>query len=200
MFVCFYVSIFSIDSLTLPIDVQFFLLDDRTFRSPEETDSDDKNELLGEKQIAWLIKELKASKANFKIIAMGGQVLNPLKVEETYANYKEEWKEFLKQLDKEKIPGIVFLSGDRHFSEVMKMETAKNYPIYEFTVSPLNSGPYIDVNEKNPLRIPGSLITQYNFATLDFYGAGKERAMRVQYRNKDGVLLFEKIIKAEELH
>jgi alkaline phosphatase D len=180
-------------------DVQFFLLDDRTYRSPADTDSDDKKELLGEKQILWLMKELRSSTAVFKIIVMGGQVLNPLEVYETYANYEKEWKSLLSQLEKEKIPGLVFFSGDRHFSEVMKMTRKNNYPLYEFTVSPLNSRPYMEGSEKNPIRIQGSLIQQYNFATLDFSGQDKDRVMKVQYRNKDGVMLFEKVIKAEEL-
>ncbi len=180
-------------------DVQFFLLDDRTFRSPKETDSDDKKELLGEEQLNWLLKELKSSKATFKLVAMGGQVLNPLKVFETYANYKEEWKKLLSQLEQSKISGVVFFSGDRHFSEVMKMERGNNYPLYEFTVSPLNSTPYTGSKEQNEMRISGSLIAQRNFATLEVFGIGKDRTMRMQYRSIEGVLLYEKVIRAEEL-
>ncbi len=180
-------------------DVQFFLMDDRTFRSPKDTDSDDKRCILGDDQLDWLIKELKASTSTFKIIALGVQVLNPLKLEDIYSSYKEERDKFLKALEKEKISGIVFLSGDRHFSEGMEMGRGTLYPLYEFTVSPLNSSPYIELKEENPIRIKESLVKQHNFATIDFFGEKKDRAMRFAYYDKAGILLFEKVIKAETL-
>ena len=179
-------------------DVQFFLLDDRTFRDPGE-DHRLRHEILGKKQLEWLIKNLKESKATFKIIAMGGQVLNPLKVYENYSNYEQEWNKLLTLLQDPLIRGVVFLSGDRHFSEAMKMERKGLPPLYEFTVSPLNSKPYKEANENNAIRIPGSLIKENNFAVLEFSGAGVDRAMRMGYYDKDGKMLFEKMIKAVEL-
>lgn len=180
-------------------DVQFFLLDDRTFRSPKETDEDDKREVLGKDQMAWLFKELKASTSTFKIIAIGVQMLNMSKQEDIYSNYKEEHEEFLNLLAKEKITGVVFLSGDRHFSETMKMERASNYPLYEFTVSPLNSSAYEELKEDNAIRIEGSLIKKNNFALMSFQGDKKNRTMVMRYFDKGGLLLYEKEIKATEL-
>jgi alkaline phosphatase D len=179
-------------------DVQFFLLDDRSFRDPGE-DSDDRNEILGKKQLEWLIKGLKESKATFKIVAMGGQVLNPLRVYENYSKYEKEWDKLLTALQDPSIRGVVFLSGDRHFSEAMKMDRKSLSPLYEFTVSPLNSRPYQEVDEKNPIRMPGSLIKENNFAVLEFTGEVAERAMKMVYYDKDGKMLFEKVIKAIEL-
>lgn len=179
-------------------DVQFFLLDDRSFRDPGE-DPEKRNEILGKKQLEWLIKGLKESKAAFKIVAMGGQVLNPLKVYENYSKYEKEWNKLLTLLQDPAIGGVIFLSGDRHFSEAMKMERKSLPPLYECTVSPLNSKPYKDVQEDNPIRLSGSLIRENNFAMLEFSGEGEERAMRLVYYNKDGKKLFEKVIKALEL-
>ncbi len=178
-------------------DVQFFLLDDRTFRRSGE-DADDKLGILGEAQMEWLLQELKTSKARFKVVALGSQVLNPLTVFENYANY-EEWKLFMRALEDQKLSGVVFLSGDRHFSEAMKMERKSLPPLYEFTVSPLNSRPYSEAEEKNPLRIPGSFCVKNNFAILEFSGAKEERAMKISYYDKDGALLFETGVKADAM-
>ncbi|GIW22754.1 MAG: hypothetical protein KatS3mg068_1761 [Candidatus Sericytochromatia bacterium] len=57
-------------------DVEFFLLDNRYYKSPNNRVTGEKT-LLGKEQINWLIDSLVNSKATFKIIAMGVQVLNP---------------------------------------------------------------------------------------------------------------------------
>ena len=36
----------------------------------------------------------------------------------------------------------MFLSGDRHFTELLKVERPGTYPLYEFTSSPLTSRPW----------------------------------------------------------
>lgn len=56
-------------------DAQFFLMDNRYFRSSSNT-SLKTPQMLGERQIEWLIEALKYSKANFKFVVIGSQVLN----------------------------------------------------------------------------------------------------------------------------
>ena len=64
-------------------DIDFFLLDNRFFRTPQNR----KNiyrEILGQEQVDWLIDALLNSKAPFKIVAIGGQFLNSEKVFENH--------------------------------------------------------------------------------------------------------------------
>src|SRR5690606_34340514 len=52
-------------------DCQFFLLDDRWYRSPMPG-----KEYFGQTQLNWLVDALRSSKATFKFICTGGQILN----------------------------------------------------------------------------------------------------------------------------
>ena len=51
---------------------------------------------------------------------MGGQVLNPVTSEfvEDYSNFPEEKERILSELEKANIKGVVFVTGDRHQSEL----------------------------------------------------------------------------------
>jgi len=52
-------------------DADFFLLDNRWYRYPDELIMDGKT-ILGARQLDWLLENLVTSKATFKIVAMGG--------------------------------------------------------------------------------------------------------------------------------
>lgn len=180
-------------------DVEFFLLDDRTFRSPNDRKTGERV-LFGDMQIQWLIDALVNSKASFKIIASGGQILNPVAGFETYATYPEEKAKLLNMIKEENISGVIFLSGDRHHSEAMKLEREGTYPLYEFTVSPFTAGPHSGgENENNFLRIPGTLVSQRNFAIINVSGSAKERELKCSVYNTDGTLVWTQVIKANDL-
>ena len=180
-------------------DVEFFLLDNRYFRSPQNR-KHTYREILGKEQLQWLIDALSSSQATFKIIAIGGQVLNSEKVYENYVNWKEEHSELLNLIEKEKIDGVIFLSGDRHFSEVSKMSRFNSYPLYDFTVSPLTSG-FCDIciNESNKYRIKESAVFQRNFAIFSIYSSDKGRVLDYTIFNNKGESLWNYKINASDL-
>jgi alkaline phosphatase D len=181
-------------------DIDFFLLDNRFFRTPENRKHIYK-EILGKDQVEWLIDALLNSKAPFKIIALGGQFLNSEKVYENHINWSDEYKNILDLIEKEKIEGVIFMSGDRHFSEVSKMDRYNNsYPLYDFTVSPLTSG-FCDIckNEKNKYRIPGSGVFQRNFAIFKISGENKNRNLDYTIFNNKGEPLWNYIIHEDDL-
>jgi alkaline phosphatase D len=143
-------------------DVQFFLLDNRYFRSPNHRKTGEAT-ILGKQQLEWLIDALATSKASFKIIAIGGQVLNPLPIWENYANrHAEERAYLLKQIAEEGIKNVIFLDGDRHHTELSKMVNTAGNTIYDLTCSPLTSGTG-KRDEINPLQVLNSLVTERNF-------------------------------------
>lgn len=179
-------------------DVEFFLLDNRMHRTPNDRITGQR-ELLGEKQIEWLIDALKYSTATFKIVAIGGQVLNPVARWENYATYPEERAKLLRRIEQEKIPGVIFLSGDRHHSEITKMPRPGTYPLYEITISPLTARPYDASNEPNYFRVPETMVAERNFAILEFRGSRKDRRLICRVFNKEGTELWKYEIKAEEL-
>lgn len=179
-------------------DVEFFLLDDRYFRSPNDRDQTGKRTMLGAHQLEWIMDALTASTAPFKIVAVGGQMMSPAAVFENFATYPEERQALIDAITAEKIPGVLFLSGDRHLTELTRLEREETYPLYDITISPLSAGAYAD-GEANPASVPGTLVTQRNFALLDFSGPRTDRSMKISVHDTAGALLWTRTITAREL-
>ena len=118
---------------------------------------------------------------------------------ENYINWDDEHRELLSLLSKENIEGLIFLSGDRHFSEVSKMNRY-SYPLYDFTVSPLTSG-YCDIckDEKNKYRIKESTVFERNFAVFNIYGSNNDRKLKYTIFNNQGEALWSYEIHEDEL-
>ena len=182
-------------------DAEIFLLDNRFFKSPNKRLSGEKT-MLGTAQIEWLIDALTYSKASFKIIVIGGQVLNTEAVFENYENYKSEKDFLLGEILTNQIKGVVFISGDRHFTELSILNRPNTYSLYDWTVSPLTSGHgAVDkiAKEPNTNRVHGSLFAQHVFGTLSFSGEKETRQMKMSLFDKDGVELWNKTILKSEL-
>jgi alkaline phosphatase D len=131
---------------------------------------------------------------------LGGQVLNPAQVKENYSNFGRERDSVFNLIRKENIKGIVFLSGDRHFSELTKMERPGTYPFYDFTISPFTSGIHKGAEkEANTMRVPGTLVQQQNFAVGKVTGKGDDRTLTVTVYDLDGKELWNQSITAKEL-
>lgn len=184
-------------------DVQVFLLDNRTFRSPNKSKTG-KRTILGEKQLQWLMDNLISSTATFKLIAIGGQFINPNAVYENYSTYAEERAEIIKRIGIEGIKGIVFLSGDRHYSELCRLDPFAHkltYQIYELTCSPLTSGTFSPKSDadKNPFRIPKTDIYEHNFGMIEVHGKGNDRAIKLSLKSTKGIDFWSVDIKATDL-
>jgi len=107
-------------------DVEFFMLDDRYHRSPNSAPDNSKKTMFGAEQMRWLMESLANSKAPFKIIAGGNQMLNPMNPNEAFTNYRHEQQKFLQWLQAQKVSGVLFLSGDIHRTELIKI-TPKDF-------------------------------------------------------------------------
>ena len=186
-------------------DAEFFLLDDRSFRSPNAAPAP--RTILGEAQFAWLVDALTASRAPFKIVAMGGQILNPTAVFETFANVApEERQRLLDALAERRVDGVVFLSGDRHHTELQRVDRPGTYPLHDFTSSPLTAGLSDSASRDGsperdaPTRVPGTLIsTARNFGTLTFSGPRTDRTLTMRTLDGAGTVLWEHAVRAADL-
>lgn len=180
-------------------DAQFFLLDDRFFKSPNDRKTGERT-ILGDTQFEWLIDALSSSIASFKIIYIGGQVITTAARFENYATYPEEKEKLLKEIETNKIKGVLFLSGDRHFTELSKLERNGTYPLYDWTVSPLTSGiAETYKQDKNTNQVEGSLFTVNNFGTILFSGNKENRQLKLSLFDKEGKELWNKVILKKEL-
>lgn len=177
-------------------DVDFFLLDNRSFRSPNDRKTGER-EILGEEQLQWLIDALVSSRARFKIVAIGGQLLNPAAVYENHATYAAERKRILDLIAEEEIENVIFLSGDRHKTELSKWESENGIVIYDFTSSPLSSTSYNSIEEPNSLRVEGTHYGKQNFGMMNFKGSWEDRVLILQTYDQKGKLVWEHEIDAK---
>lgn len=172
-------------------DCDFYLMDDRWYRTPQGLDG----EMLGEKQVTWLIESLRLSFAKYKFICIGSQVLNGAKTKENLSQFVAERDRLIKLLDQYNIKGVIFLTGDRHHSEVSKITTEDGDVFYDVTISPLTAGPGDNTKEPNGNRIPNSIIIQRNYAQISVEGKGIDRQVLVVYKDSNGKELSRHTIK-----
>ncbi|UTA69122.1 alkaline phosphatase [Emticicia sp. 21SJ11W-3] len=180
-------------------DCQFFLMDDRWWRTPNDRTTGGR-EYFGQKQIQWLVDALKFSNAPFKFVIVGGQVGNPAKIFENFVNYEEERNQLFELITKEKIPGVIFISGDRHWTALTKVDRPGTYPLYDLTISALTSGPSKPVKEEaDSPYVEGTTVTKHNYGLLEISGKRTDRVLKINVLDKDGKELWTREIKASEL-
>ena len=116
-------------------EVQFFLLDDRYYRDPNNAPERPTKTLLGKAQKAWLKDQLARSTAKVKIVALGSETqLNGHR--DSYTSFKAEQKEMLDFY--KTIEGVILISGDRHFSGAYQIRGET----IEVTAGPMGSRNY----------------------------------------------------------
>jgi len=180
-------------------DVQFFLLDNRYFRTSNKNFTTER-QILGKAQIDWLINAMASSYAPFKFVAIGGQVLSTEADYENYATFPEERKYLLEKIREARIEGVIFIDGDRHHTGLSVMQESNDvYPIYDLTCSSLTAGAYNDREEKNTYKIEETLVGEHNFGILNVSGPRKERVLNITIFDKDGKTLWNKEILAKDL-
>ena len=97
---------------------------------------------------------------------------------------------------------MVFVSGDRHFGELLKIERAGAYPLYEYTSSPLTSGAVVNIDaseRNNPDVVPGTLQGKRQFGLIKVSGPGTDRRLAFEAYDSDGALLWRHEIRANDL-
>lgn len=135
---------------------ELFLLDTRQYRDANSTEDrpDAPKTLLGREQLGWLKKKLKDSDATWKFIVTSVPVAipsaqGPDKLSDGWANgesrtgFEQELLHLLSYIKDERIDNTVWLTGDGHFAQALKLRPYKNDPAlicYEFMAGPLSAG------------------------------------------------------------
>ncbi len=179
-------------------DAEFFMMDDRFFRDPP---GDTSSRMLGESQMVWLKNKLLLSDATFKFIAIGTQVLSEIGFGETYSQYPHERQELLDFISQNNIKGVIFLSGDKHYSEMCR-KVVNGYPMVDFTSSPITSPPLPRLLlgvMRDPTRIPGTGYGHRNFGRINLSGPVGSRKCTLQIYGKWGRKRRELVIDQNEL-
>lgn len=172
--------------------VQFFMVDGRYHRSPNNAPDGPEKTMLGAKQLAWLKRELLASKAAIKVVAMGSE-WESFGSEDSWTVFRHERDPFLRWIDEQKIEGIVFLSGDRHFSS--------GYHVLERFLE-LSGGPFGSNNSKlraNPERFTGFDQGRL-WGVLDIDTTGPQPAVAFEFWQTGGGRLERRTLTWDQLH
>lgn len=164
--------------------LQIILLDCRTFRDEQllynsefsgdrryfyrldyRPNEDPNVSILGEEQWQWLEEQLQQP-ADLRIIATSSQFGIEFNGYEAWANYPLEQQKMLSLIQSTQANGVMFISGDIHYSEISKLET-DFYPIYDFTSSGLSSTWLFATPNRN--RIEGPIMeNHFGLITVDW--------------------------------
>jgi alkaline phosphatase D len=162
-------------------NVDFFVLDGRYYRSRLEAPNNDRKRMIGDAQYRWFARALKASTAPFKIIASGSTI--EIEGEDTWVNYRFELQRIWNLIKDERIPGVLWMSGDLHRSLIDTHPKAETgfYDLHEI----ISSGIANSDDE--------------SFATLTFDTTIADPSVHVKIHHKDGSITQEKTIRSSEL-
>ena len=204
--------------------VQIILLDARYFRSPLKrgykrgelgegyrgvygVNEDPDATVLGEEQWKWLDAQLRQP-AELRLVCSGAQVIPDEHGWETWGNFPRERTRFFRLIRDTKAGGVLLLSGDRHFAEMMRLSPSADgpaYPLYEVTSTSLNSpsnnitkaGTRF-VNEINSFRI-GLAYFETNFGLIEIDWAAPDPLIRLQVRDEKGGVVLQRRVALSEL-
>lgn len=183
-------------------DVDLFLLDDRWYRSANRLNDGPGKTMFGERQLGWLRNALVYSHAPLKLVVNGSQLWNRVNRFEGFNHYAYEQKALADWLFAQRVDGVMFASGDRHFSELLRIARPGAYPLYEFTSSPLTSRPWQapDTNEQaNGDLVPGTLVGRRQFGLIRLTGPEKSRRIALESYDQKGTLLWRHEFRAKDL-
>ncbi len=170
---------------------RFFLMDDRSFRDPENTRL---GRHWGVEQTDWLISELEKSESPAWLMN-GSQFFGGYLAKESMErDHAEDFRQILQRLSRVAAP-IVFVSGDVHFSEIMEIEPEQlGYRTYEFTSSSIHSVtfPGHQFRAKNPRRLLSEW--KHNFMVFD---VNIENGWQIQARSvlENNVVSFARAVE-----
>jgi alkaline phosphatase D len=180
--------------------LQVLLLDTRwnlDVISPEPISptNNSEKEILGEAQWEWLERELRKP-ASVRIIGSSTQFGIEPNGYESWANYPHEMDrmfDLIRQVDSE---GVIFISGDVHYSEISRREMDGLYPIYDFTASGLTHAE--GAAKPNEYRV-GDAYVHRNFGMLEIEWNSQPVTITYNIYDVDGVVVNSFSINLDEL-
>lgn len=190
--------------------VKIILLDARFNRDEKKAFAlNDDLDILGDEQWLWLENELKGNQAEFIVIASGSQILPDDRLVPDSWSTKSRDK-LVGLIKKYKVGGVVLLSGDVMYAEMMKHPCKERvgFELHEFTSSGLTQSilkKALIANMFLGVAYPHTWNTgskdmyfEKNFGVLNFE-FGENKGVRFQARNEQGIIVLEKFIPYSDL-
>ena len=167
-------------------DFNLYFLDSRYFRSASK-----EGKHLGADQYQWLMKSLK-EESQPSFIIKGDQFFGGYHEYDSYeANHPNDFTLFVSDLKNLGTP-FIFLSGDRHMSEVMQFPRSLfGLPSFEITSSPMHGRVFDDTGIKNPWRVVHT-TGKVNFTLINNFAKDNHWFMDVENIGFDGEVYFKR--------
>ena len=201
-----------------------FVLDLRTYRNANSPGREPKERqgVLGQRQLAWLKRELAKSQAVWKVIAcdmpLGLVVVDGESDFEAVAQgdpgrplgRELQFAELLRYVKRRRITGTVWLTADVHYTSAQHYDPAraafKDFePFWEFVTGPLHAGGFPAVELDGTFGPSQPFVKAPTKANVppsqggQFYGQvdidGQSGALTVRLREQGGQVLFTKVLQ-----
>lgn len=175
--------------------VKVILLDARYFRdtvmrtqNPRQYVPNPEGDILGEEQWTWLEDQLTDSDAAIHILASGIQVIAEDHVYEKWSNFPKSRARILDLIETTKPKNTFFISGDRHISELSKLDLEGiEYPLFDFTSSGLTHTWGSADEEINRHRV-GELIIQKSYGVINIDWSKNDPKVTFEIKGKNNEL------------
>ncbi len=192
--------------------VQIILLDTRYFRGPLKKgerrvggpyypDPNPDVPMLGEAQWKWLEKQLRKP-AEVRLIVSSIQFVAEAAGQETWSNLPAERQRMIDLIVKTKADGVVFLSGDRHWADLSRLNKGDNgapYPLYDLTSSSLNQPHKRGTPTDNRFRAIEKTYHQVNYGVLEIDWEAREPSVRMAVKDLTGAERIVERVSLREL-
>jgi alkaline phosphatase D len=189
-------------------DAVFLLMDNRTHRTDStlpDTPAYQKTQ-YGRAQLAWLKQQLASRNEGgarrhqkLTFIATGSQFLSErfYPGSEDHHRFQAEREEILAFIRDNQIGGVVFLSGDVHYSEVLRREGILPYPLHEFTSSALTAGAHTRELPADPGRVLS--VQRNNYSRIALSGPPEARVLTFTVHDEAGAELARHAVNVADL-
>lgn len=177
--------------------VQIIMLDTRSFRSPLKVgaqrrvagpyvaDDDPTKTVLGSSQWVWLEKQLRQP-AELRILATSIQCIPEAAGQETWSNLPRERRRLFDLIGRCGADGVILVSGDRHWSEISKLDVDVAYPLYEITSSSLNQIHPRGTPSENRHRVGKTTYHRENYGVLSINWEDQDPNILMQIEDVSG--------------
>lgn len=178
--------------------VDFFFLDGRFHRDPNDLPASANKTMLGAAQMAWLQNELRASTAPFKVLASGsGWSAAKGSGGDSWASFLDERNRLFEFIRSNNIGGVLLLSGDTHVGELncIPWSDKGGYDMYDFVSSPLAqecTDSWLD--RKPEIRMRSVYFGGPNFGLLEFDLGTEVPTLRYSLINAQGKVVRQPLV------
>lgn len=179
------------------------MTDNRYFREfVKKGQKGPKHAFLGPEQMAWLKKTLLACKGPFIIITCGTMW------DDVAAKGKDSWgrydpdgrEEVYSWIEENKIPGVLFLSGDRHGARIFRIPRPAGHEFYEFEVASLGGRKSITPPQRPEWKTSlYGMHRKYAYGQFTFDPTLDDPTVTHRLVGDDGNIMYELTLKRSQL-